>query len=129
MDREDKKKLQKEKEKISKYKRDLKKKVANDPKIKCTFVNLESPGVSLDFTYENEGYHFDDGTQYDIRIGVIEHLNGLKVPVRQYKTDPRSGQLIPETEIVAWKNRFSVTPVDMGKYVEGMKSLNESDNQ
>lgn len=122
MDRQEKKKLESEKKRIRAYQEKVKEKVENSPKLKCTFVNLESKGVDLDFTYEGlYKYRLVDGWEHVLPLCIIEHLNSLKVPVMKYKTDPASGQLVPDTEVKQMLQRFSVTPTNLTEYTEVMK--------
>lgn len=57
------------------------------------FNNLEVPGASLTFFYNDHNtplktYHMEDGQQYTIPLSVMEHLNNnTQYPIHNYKLD------------------------------------------
>lgn len=59
------------------------------------FKNIEVPGGDLEFSYKKykedsiKVYHFQDGMEYTIPIGVAKHINNMtSVPERDYATNP-----------------------------------------
>jgi hypothetical protein len=121
MDKEEKAKTLMEKKKITKYMTSRKAQIEAEPTLRCSFVNMESKGTDLFFTFEGLRYHLEDGKEYDLPISVVEHLNGLKIPVKRYKTDPKTGFLTPETEVAQMIQRFSVVPKSLTDYTEKLK--------
>jgi hypothetical protein len=125
MDKEEKAKSQAEKKRITKYAQKRQAEIEAEPKLRCTFVNMETKGLDLAFTYEGLRFHLEDGKEYELPISVVEHLNSLKVPVKRYKTDPASGQLKPETEVSQMLQRFSVIPKSLADYTQKLKVVQE----
>lgn len=125
MNSTEKRKQDAEKARMRKAQAEIKKTLAKSPKLKCNFVNLESKGVDLDFTFMGEKFHLNDGQECVLPLLVVEHINSLKVPVKKYKTDPATGMLQPETEVVQMLQRFSVTPVNLAEYTESLKETKD----
>ena len=121
MDKEEKAKQAAEKKRIDKYSKSRRAQIEAEPKLRCTFVNMESKGLDLAFTFEGLRYHLEDGKEYDLPISVVEHLNSLKVPVKRYKTDLATGYIKPETEVSQMLQRFSVVPKSLADYTEKLK--------
>jgi len=113
MDKEEKKKLEKEKQRVVSYQKKLLEKLEKEPKVEVIFQNLEDP-VDVEFTYENvKKYVLRHGRPIKLPISVIKHLSSLKYPIYQYELDERTGQLKPSTKIAEYRNRFAFMPVNM----------------
>jgi hypothetical protein len=127
MDAQDKKRLQVEKARYAKATREFKKNIENEPKLNCTFVNLEFKGADLMFVYGGTRYHLEDGKDCKLPLSVIEHLNSLKIPVKRYRTDPETGFVKPQTEVHQMLQRFSVTPKNFREYTKVLEDANGED--
>lgn len=84
--------------------------VKNDPLIEVRFTNIESPGVTQFFTYGGRKFELNDGEIVKLPLCVVNHLNGLRVPVRKYDENAASGQ---QTVVTGMRNRFSCQPVKL----------------
>lgn len=126
MDKDEKRKFEAEKRRMRKATAAIQAKINSEPKLKCTFVNLETKGADLDFTYEGLKFHLDDGKECELPITIIEHLNGLKVPQMKFKTDPETGMIKPETEVRTMIQRFSVTPTNLAQYTRALAGDEEA---
>lgn len=84
----------------------------DDPAVKCKFVNVESPGADVQFTYEKGRYHLYHNQICELPLSVMEHLNSLTVPDSHFEIDPESQQV--KGVVHGVKNRFAVMPVDLG---------------
>jgi len=74
------------------------------------FKNIEVPGGDLDFTYRKykedpyRSYHFEDGKEYTIPIGVAKHINNMtKVKKHEYLVDAE-GKKMPK--VGSYRQRF-----------------------
>ena len=129
---------EKEKDQIrSERERQIKKRVEDskiiDPVVRVRFQNIEDPPAPgrpsppLSFTFEN--YVFKEsrregepdtalrhGIEYDLPMSVVNHLNGLKIPVYGHVIDPVTRAL--KTVTTGYQNRFSCVPVNMGDYAK-----------
>ena len=112
---------------------DLTKRVLPDePKAIVRFANIESPKTRLSFNLpvvvtrevpdpnnpektiekrfnDYEYYILLDGYTYDLPVRVIEHINGLVVPIYDNQKDPETGDI--RSVRVGEQPRFSLTPV------------------
>jgi len=83
----------------------------DDPLLKVKFVNSETPGADVEFTFEGKPFHLRDGEIYMLPRSVIRHLNNdCVVPVYENFIEPTSG--IPSARPTGQtKNRFSLQVV------------------
>lgn len=105
-----------------------------DPTVKVRFLNVEDPPVPgrpsppLSFAFGRyvfkESRSEDDGqdtalrhgNEYLLPVSVVNHLNSLKVPVKENIIDPVTKAL--KTIVTGHSNRFSCVPVDMGSFTQ-----------
>jgi len=76
------------------------------------FKNIEVPGGDLTFTFRKykedsyQTYHFLDGKEYSIPLGVAKHINNMtKVPKRAYATNEK-GEKQLYTVIESYRQRY-----------------------
>jgi hypothetical protein len=96
-----------------------------DEKMTVVFRNLEQAGARLDFSFGDVPkekkkkvmtYHLEDGYEYDLPLEVIDHLNGLTVPIYDFRDDPETGR--KKSVKVGDRPRFSCVPVRVRQPVE-----------
>lgn len=103
-----------------------------DPTVRVRFQNIEDPPAPgrpsppLSFAFGRyifrESRNEEDGPdtalrhgqEYDLPMSVVEHLNGLRVPVYGHTVDPVTKAI--KSIIVGYSNRFSCVPIDMGAF-------------
>jgi len=85
------------------------------------FINM---GVPLQFNYEGIKYYdIPDGSEVELPISVIEHINSITVPESIWgEPDPDTGQ---RRHRIYKRHRFSAIPVNMGDLI-GKSSASSS---
>lgn len=87
--------------------------------IKVRFINNESPGVDVQFTYKPPGtpanqvgehYHLYPSRTYDLPVDVVDHLNSLGYPVYTMEMDEESKQMVSKP--TGFFNRFTCHPTE-----------------
>ena len=117
MDREEKRKLLKQKQKVAERQRKILEQLEKEPKVEVIFQNLEDP-VDVEFTYENvKRYVLKHGKPVTLPVSVLKHLSSLKYPVYKYEVDLQTGQLKPSTEVAEYRHRFAFMPTNVGNLV------------
>jgi copper chaperone CopZ len=72
---------------------------AKDPIVRVTIHNkdIKEDGVDFQFTFEGRSYHCLNGAIHRLPQSVVNHLRGIKYPVKAYKEGQESGQSIVVT--------------------------------
>ena len=82
--------------------------------VKARFVNIESPGTSLEFDFNGTHYGpWEDGAVVSVHKVTIRHINSLSTLRMEYRLDPVTGQ--QRSVVIGQNHRFSLTVVDDGK--------------
>lgn len=83
--------------------------------VKGIFRNMEVPGGDLEFAYREfpgepvRVYHFWDGQEYEIPLGVAKHINkNTKVGIRDYMRNAKGEKLLTSC-IGGWRQRYTFT--------------------
>ncbi len=72
--------------------------------IKVRFVNKENPEFPLDFVYNGKKYHFNDEATYKLPQYIVDHINGLAVPIQKF--DSKLKKLVT----ISRRTRFMMIP-------------------
>jgi hypothetical protein len=114
---EDKSRMREEQKRMRAAQKKIEAAKAKDPKIRVVFTNVESPSKpgepapELNCTIDGEKYILEDGKEYVLPMSVVNHINGLTIPIYGYKLDEATGFVCPDDRPIGWKNRFSCHPV------------------
>lgn len=84
--------------------------------IEVSFRLGESEGNPAEFTYQGKAYVLYNGTEVNLPVDVVDHLNSLKYPEYKLEADEKTGQMV--SKLVGYKHRFFVIPVDLRKVAE-----------
>lgn len=85
--------------------------IEKEEKVRVKFINNESPGIPLEFTYEGIRYKLDPGLEYELPYSVVNHLNSLAVPDPKFEMDPATGQMKEVSRTM--KHRFTCHPTQL----------------
>ncbi len=85
--------------------------IEKEEKVRVKFINNETPGVPLEFTYEGIRYNLVPGQEYDLPYSVVNHLNSLAVPDPKFEIDPATQQLKEVSRTM--KHRFTCHPTQL----------------
>jgi len=118
MDKEEKKRFEKQRQRVVSYQRKVLEQLEKEPTVEVIFQNLEDP-VDVEFTYQNvKRYVLRHGKPIELPVSVIKHLSSLKYPVYQYEVDAQTGQLRPSPQVAEYRNRFAFMPTNVNSLVE-----------
>lgn len=106
--REEKQELVASKERMRAANKAYKEKLDKEPKIKIEFRNIEDPGLPVKFVLQGINYVLYDNKVTTLPRTVVEHIESLKFPIKEFMTDKDTGQ-ITGTSIKGYKSRFSVS--------------------
>lgn len=76
--------------------------------IEVKFNNNESPETDVEFYFDGRWYRLLDGATYELPVSVVDHLNGLAVPVYSDVWDDKKKGYV--SKITGSSNRFTCHP-------------------
>jgi len=90
----------------------------HDKLVKGIFRNIEVPGGDLEFAFREfpeqpvRVYHFVDGKEYEIPLGVAKHINNnTKVAIRDHMRNSKGEKLL-QTCVGGWRQRYQFVSSD-----------------